>query len=140
MTKEKIEEHIQEKLRRDKEAFEKFMDNSPLVAWIADEDGRMHYMNRLFLKTFKLSKKYIGTHINDLFPKKVADKYLENNAATLLKGECINTIEEAILPNGDVRIYKVSKFPIYISGKVLIGGWAIDISEDLTNLKYLSGK
>ena len=106
-TKQKLAEHIQERLQSSKEMFEEFMDCNSLLAWIADEDGIMRYMNRTYLKIFRITNTYKGKHMSELFPAEISEKYISNNKLALSKGGPTTTVEQAMLPNGSIKTYKV---------------------------------
>lgn len=139
-TKQKMADDLRKSLQSSKEVFEEFMNSSELVAWIADRQGNMQYMNNTYLRAFRLNTSYHGKHMYELFPKAVAEKYISNNELVMSKGEPINTIEKAILPNGSVRTYKVCKFPLYVHNMILIAGWAVDLSDELISFRSVTDK
>lgn len=109
--------------------YENFMNHSPIVGWVTDEEGIMHYMNPTYLNTYHLSTSDLGKSIFDLFPKNIADDYFSNNQNVLKTGKAIETIENAFAPGGAQQTLKIFKFPITVDGRQMVAGWAVDITE-----------
>jgi two-component system sensor histidine kinase UhpB len=120
---------LEKDLSKTRQLFQTFMDNSPLVGWITDEQGVMLYMNAHYLKTYGYSKADFGKSIYDLFPKQLAMDYHINNLKVLKEGQAIETVEQAIFPDGAVQILKIFKFPLQVNGVAMVAGWAVDITE-----------
>src|SRR3989449_2626822 len=60
-------------LRESEDRFHAFMDNSPAVAFVKDEDGRFVYVNQLFERFFKLTRlQWLGKTDFDLWPEETA--------------------------------------------------------------------
>jgi PAS domain S-box-containing protein len=138
LTDQKEIEFLQEKknaveknLYESRLLFEEFMENSPLLGWVADAEGVIHYMNQRYLKSFEDSEEIIGKNILELYPKKLAEEYLANNKTVLETGSIVETIEEDRQPS-QLKAYKTIKFPIYYKGCSMIAGWAVDISDQIT--------
>ena len=109
--------------------FEQFMENSPLVAWITDDAGIMTYMNPLYRKTYGFSAEDVDKPIDQLFPPAMAREYRQNNRTVIRGGKPVITIEPAVLPNGQRQVLKIFKFPLYLNGRKLVAGWAVDITD-----------
>lgn len=112
-----------------RELFEQFMENAPFVAWVIDEKGMMHYMNRLFRKTYGFTSADTGRSVYELFPSQLAVDYHMNSLQVISKGEAIETTESSKTADGITQLLKVYRFPIHLNGVMMIGGWAIDITE-----------
>jgi DNA-binding NtrC family response regulator len=57
-------------LRESEDRFHAFMDNSPAVAFVKDEDGRFVYVNQVFERFFKLTRlQWLGKTDFDLWPE-----------------------------------------------------------------------
>lgn len=121
----------EEKLYYQPDVFELFMQNAPFTAWVTDKYGKMHYMNKPFLTLLNLTKKDIGKTHWDIFGQERGDIYQANNLRALTENKTIETIERSINAAGDELIYKVFKFPLYFQGQTMIGGWSVDITEQL---------
>ena len=117
-------------LRVSEERFDAFMNASPAVAWILDENGRHIYMNNSWEKLFKLKKEqWIGKTMFDLLPKTIAEKLVESNNQVIKTGQAV-AISETIAIDGKQYFANTFKFPFKSStGQLLLGGMAIDVTE-----------
>lgn len=117
-------------LRDSESRFQAFMNHSPVSAWIVDEAGHMLYLNPTYAKTFFCDEDTVGKHIADIFSPEVAEHFIENNRRVFATGQMLQTIEYAPGPDRNIRSFLVCKFPItHASGEKLLGGVAVDISE-----------
>jgi len=114
-------------LRESQERFTAFMDNSPIYAYVKDEDGRYVYANHPLDIIRKFS--IVGKTVFDLLPAESAGPYREHDLAVLSSGKADELIERIPLPDGTVRDWLIFKFPMEASGKRLLGGVGIDVTE-----------
>ena len=129
----------EEELQRSEHRFASFMDNSPTMTWIMDEQHIFHYMNRPYMDAFNLSEEAIGKSMYEVFPKEVCDAFAANNRAVWEKGATLETIEEGRGPNGEVQYYQIYKFPLPGDYSIkMIGGVALDITAKLESEKVLT--
>ena len=118
-------------LRESEERFRAFMDNNPASIYIKDENDRHIYGNPEALKSVgKKPDEFIGSSTRDLWPPEVAELLVELDQK-VLREEVARIAEEwQNTKEGDIRWRKDIKFPISLeSGKKLLGGIAIDITE-----------
>ncbi|MBD2080749.1 PAS domain S-box protein [Leptolyngbya sp. FACHB-17] len=117
-------------LRESELRFQAFMNHNPAASWIADQSGRLLYLNPTYFKLFSCPEDAVGKHISEIFPAEIAEQFLQNNQRVFETGAAIETIERAPRLDGSTGDYLVYKFPInhQIEGK-LLGGVAVDISE-----------
>ncbi|MEO8711518.1 MAG: PAS domain S-box protein [Parafilimonas sp.] len=127
----------EKKFNEGRKFFEDFMENTPLLAWVIDDEGYMHYMNAAYAEAFKLSKEVIGKNIFELYPKELAEEYLANNKKVIETGNAIAVIEKNRLPS-ETATYKIIKFPIFFKDKTMIAGWGVDISDQIAMQENLS--
>jgi len=137
ITKRKEAEQL---LREKEDRFQAFMDNSPAVAFIKDQDGRYLYYNRPLQKLFLTGKKdLIGKTDEELFPLDVVQTLRENDGLVMNLGRTIETVETVPSPDGELRDWLVFRFPLReSSGRKLVGGVAVDITDrrrPLANVK-----
>ena len=77
----------EEKLRESEERFKLFMDNSPAIAWMKDEQGRYVYANASCGRRVGLRPEdRIGKTDFDLWPKEIAEQALEERSRSALRG------------------------------------------------------
>ncbi|MEH2437740.1 MAG: PAS domain S-box protein [Nostoc sp.] len=128
-----ISEHKQaeEKLRESEARFQAFMNNSPVLAWITDADGRVLYLNQAYLYTFKLlPEQVIGRSIFDLYPDEIARQHFDRIQTVIQTNQVIEAIEVASRSDASLGEFLVYKFPILgLSAQKLVGRVAIDITE-----------
>ena len=107
-----------------------FMENTPLLAWVADENGVMHYTNPALKRGYSLPANDGPISMDLLFSEDLVEEYRENNLLALNSGHMIEVLERAIKPDGTPAIYKVFKFPMTIGNDTMVGGWAVEITEE----------
>lgn len=124
------EKKAKEELTIKKEEFQSFMENTSALAWINDENGTLYYMNSLYKKVFGLTDEMIGKNIFSSFPEAMTQGWRDTDNEVLNNGACIDIVEKGITPDGKDIYYQVYKFPVNtLSGKKLVGGQAINITE-----------
>ncbi|MHC0066234.1 PAS domain S-box protein [Nostoc sp. UIC 10890] len=118
-------------LRESEARFQAFMNNSPVLAWITDTDGRVLYLNQTYLRTFKLlPEQVIGQSISDLYPDEIARQHFDHIRTVTQTNQVLEAIEVAPRPDGSLGEFLVYKFPILgFSAQKLVGRVAIDITE-----------
>jgi PAS domain S-box-containing protein len=113
--------------------FETFMDNSPAVIYLKDEEGRFIYMNRTVRERFHLAsapgKTDLGKTDFDLFPPELAAQYREHDALVLRENRSREFIERSLEADGE-HIWLALKFPVVDSkGRRLLGVKSFDITD-----------
>ncbi|BAY79822.1 signal transduction histidine kinase (plasmid) [Nostoc linckia NIES-25] len=118
-------------LRESEARFQAFMNNSPVLAWITDAEGRVLYLNQTYLRTFKLEpEQAIGQSIFDLYPAEIAQQHFDRISTVTRTNQVLEVIETAPRPDGTAGEFLVYKFPILgLSAQKLVGRVAIDITE-----------
>jgi len=126
---ERAQEH--RALRESEDRFHAFMDNSPAVAFMKDEDGRFVYVNQLFERFFKLTRlQWLGKTDFDLWPEETARQLRDNDRAILAEDRPAEIFETFPGPDGILRNWLVFKFPVKDhAGRRFLGGMAVDITE-----------
>lgn len=120
-------------LQQSEERFKAFMNNSPAVAFMKDEEGRFVYINELFERCFNMKMAdLVGKTDFDVWPQELALQYRENDRAVLAADKTLEIVEVVPNPDGDIRHWLSFKFPYRdICGQRLLGGIAIDITDRL---------
>lgn len=118
-------------LRESEARFQAFMNNSPIAAWITDENGRLLYLNQTYFRLFKMPSDYVaGVSNTSIHPPEIAQQYLQNIRQVIETKQVIETIESGVRPDGAVNEFLVYKFPILTeSGQCLVGGVAANITD-----------
>lgn len=117
-------------LRETEERFRLFMNNSPAIAWMKDEQGRYVYMSETYENRFgvRLAECYGKTHF-DLWPKEIAEQFSKSDRAVLSSGQPIQIFDETVNPDGARCYWWKFKFAIVSSaGMRYVGGIGVDIT------------
>ena len=118
-------------LQDSEERFKLFMDNSPAIAWMKDEQGRYVYFSKSY-------EKRVGVRLEDccgktdfeLWPGETAEQFWKNDQAVLSCGHVVELIEESSAPDGNRRYWWNFKFPFRDSvGRRFVAGVGLDITE-----------
>ena len=120
-------------LRASEERFHAFMDHSPVVAYLKDEDGRYVYGSETWARQFHQPRAaLLGKTDFDLWPPATARLFRQSDAETLAAGKNIERIEAGVTPEGEFRQWMTFKFPIHdAAGRQFIAGMALDITEHM---------
>jgi PAS domain S-box-containing protein len=123
--------HAEAALRESEERFRLFMDNSPAVATIKNEQGQLLYVNRTFQRYLELNdREAIGRTDFDLWPPDTARHMRESDQAVLTTGRPTETLELVPSRSGALRYWLVLKFPIQnAAGTRLLGTVGTDITQ-----------
>jgi diguanylate cyclase (GGDEF)-like protein/PAS domain S-box-containing protein len=119
------------KLRESEERFKAFMDNSPTVAWIKDDQGRYVYVNTPFELTFNLRMADIAGR-SDVRPwtPDAARQMAQDDRAVLDSGKPRQLYETLPVKSGPPQHWWILQFPVDDgSGQRFVGGMAVDITE-----------
>lgn len=106
------------------------VDNTSAVIYAKDLNGEYLMINKTFGRLFKVNTKIRGKTDHDIFPKKIADAFRENDKKVVKTNRPVE-YDETVMFEGEERTYLSVKFPIYDNnGKVYaIGGISTDITE-----------
>lgn len=110
--------------------FHAFMDESPVVAFIKNEEGRLLYINRTTEEYFQLNAEdCLGKLDAEIWPADVAAMLRERDLATLTAGTTTSATDR-IRVRDSIRHFLTLRFPFVDSdGRRLVGGKAFDITE-----------
>ena len=126
-------EKTQAHLRESEERFRAFMDNSPTVAFMKDEDGRAVYINEALRRRFDIEDDadWIGKTDAELFPADVARSIRKNDLAVMAGGKTVKLLETVPTPDGTSHHWQVYKFPFTDStGKRFLAGMGVDVTAE----------
>jgi PAS domain S-box-containing protein len=141
------EKKLREETRRARAAlqaseirFYSFMNNSPAVAYIKDEDGRILYMNNTCEQVWgAMLGQCAGRVDRELWPAEVAAQLRANDVDVLDRGETSRIVEEISLRNGRTAQMLTFRFPFTdAAGRRFLGGVSVDISEQVRAEKALA--
>ncbi len=111
--------------------FQAFMDHSPAVAWLKDEQFRFVYVNRTWEQCFNKRRDEVRG-LTDLAMRspEVGENLRQHDRAVLLCGRAMEFEETVPDGEGRLRYWQVFKFPFRDAvGRRYVGGMAVDISQ-----------
>ncbi len=113
------------------------MESIPARAWIKDGAGRYVYVNRRLLEDFGFEEgDWIGSRDDDHFPQ-LAESYRKNDRLVLSTKKPLRTTELIEKPGGRQEFALSLKFPVARGDETMVGGIAIDTSEEIRALEGL---
>lgn len=113
-----------------------FMKAFPGRAWIKDNAGRFVYASDSLLAAFALGRdEVIGSDDESKFPRYARSRGRSDHLA-LLNGQTLRSTE-LVNENGQRRYLYVVRFPLDFAGQRLIGGWAVEMTEEVSALEGL---
>ena len=117
-------------LRESEERFRAFMDNTPAVAYLKDEDGRILWVNRPYERTFGTRLEELrGRSYAERWPPDIARRLAAVHEQVLAGGVPVQLQEDLPTPAG-VCSWLSLKFPFQdAAGRRFLGGVAINVTE-----------
>ncbi|WP_224981984.1 PAS domain S-box protein [Geomonas agri] len=108
-----------------------FLNNSDVIAWLKDGEGRYVFVSDNFLNRMKLAaEQVIGKTDYEIWPQEVADTYRRNQDEILKNGRSMEFIEQGLEPDGTVSWWLAHKFIFdEKDGTRLLGGLGVDITR-----------
>ena len=120
-------------LRTSEERFNAFMDHSPALAFIKDQDGRLLYVNSACERIWNgRACDWVGKKDAELWPPEVAARKRKTDLDVLENRKIVSIVEEAPLSDSRTHQFLTFKFPFTDEGGVLfLGAMAVDITDRL---------
>ncbi len=121
-----------ESSRRQVEASERrfaaFMDNLPVAAFLRDRHGRYVYANRYWVEQLARGAPWLGKTPQDFFDAGVV-RLADEDHARILAGEPLAERVLSLCIGGENRTLLVRRFPVPAGDELLVGAFAVDITE-----------
>lgn len=109
--------------------FNAFMNCSPAVAFLKDQQGRYVYVNENYCTRFnKTPDEVLGKDDFQIWPYRIAKELRAHDLDVLVQKKTVDVIERACSKDGELTYWRVAKFLLHANG-TMIGGVAIDISD-----------
>jgi PAS domain S-box-containing protein len=117
-------------LQKSQQRLQAILDNTTMVIYIVDADGKFVLVNRQFARLFHLNAEIAGTALDDVFDDETAHKFLENNARVLAARTPME-FEETVAQDDDLRTYLSVKVPLINESAIpyAVCGVSTDITE-----------
>jgi len=121
----------EDELKKSQKRFNLFIDNSPAVIFLKNEDGRYVTVNRSFEALFQVRREDLkGKTDFEFFPPEIAESICINDRSVLETGETLKAVEFVPTPDGTPHYWLSNKFLIEDGeNKKFVGGIAVDITE-----------
>jgi PAS domain S-box-containing protein len=117
---------------KERNQFQSFMENAPLLAWITDAEGVLHYMNSRFKSSFNYTDDHLNKKIGSIKSLSERETALLPHKDVLVKNKSIEFFHEWADEDDKVHYYRTFKFPIRdVEGDFLEGGQSIEITGEL---------
>ena len=118
-------------LRDSEERFRSFMDNSPTIAWLKDDQGRYVYISKTALARHnRVVDEIINKTDAEIFDVGTAKKFSRNDQEVIGAGRALFFSEEVVHANGELSYWLNSKFPFQdSSGHQFVGGIGLEITR-----------
>jgi PAS domain S-box-containing protein len=127
------------KLRASHAQFQAYMDNSPVIAFMRDDQGRYVYVNRLLLNNNNLSSSQVlGKTAYEIFPEEMAGKVTKEDLDVVASNSVVAAIESVVDRTGDQREWYLIRFPVQdADGRTYVGGVGLDLTQRINAQKAL---
>jgi PAS domain S-box-containing protein len=118
-------------LAASQEQFRSFMDHSPALAYMKDEDLRHIYANQPLLDGFGLSiDEFCGTTSRDFMSPEMGQRMDDADTAVLSGKADLLEVEVSVDVRGETRWFRDTKFAVVgRAGERRVGGIAMDVTE-----------
>ena len=119
----------EEALRESQQLFQQFMNRSPAVGFMKDENGRYLYINETLTRVLNpTNRPWLGKTNFEVWPPETAAEIDRDDRAVLASGQPAETLQK--IPNADgLHTWLVYRYPLMDpAGKRIVAGMALDIT------------
>ena len=142
----KLEALVQEKakagarLAASEELFRAFMNASPFLSYIKDEQGHLRFYNRAFAERFGVSDDaWLGHTDEQLWGRDPSTAIRHDDLEVIAGGKMVESEEQLRERESVATTWKTYKFPCRDSqGNALVAGVAVDITEEVSRKSELA--
>lgn len=125
-------------LEQGQELLQGVIDNSPAVIYVKKTDGTYLLTGKIWLEALGLGPQdVIGKTDFEVFPLEQAKIFRNNDDQVFRTEKALEVEEEALHPDGSVRIYRSIKFPLFDRRGTCYA--LCGVSEDITDKKRAEG-
>ena len=123
-------ENSNREVRSQRAEFSSFMDNSPVVAFTKDREGRLLYGNKMWEEIFGFPiERAHGLTDFDWLSFEIASVIRQNDLLAMNENRVVQTIEKVPTPQNPNCEWLVFKFPLGEGDAMKLGGVALDLTE-----------
>lgn len=123
--------HAEEALREKDDLTKSFLNNSAIIAWIKDAEGRHVYLSPNYERRFNIQQNdWLGKTDFEVWPTDIAEKLRQNDLTVLKENRRLEVIEQTRNGDGSPSWWLNSKFPYQnAGGQTFVGGLGVDITD-----------
>jgi PAS domain S-box-containing protein len=116
-------------LRASEHRFRTFMDNSPVIAYVKDLEGRFTYVNQPATERFQLPvEQWLGKTDFELWPE-TATRLRDNDQRVIESQQMMAIEEDVATPDGKSQHWLSFKFPLQDGDRQYLAGLSVDVTE-----------
>ena len=125
------EKKLIRQLKERKMLFKTFMNQSPNLAWVVDDQGRLVFANSAYLAFFGIKEEEsLGQRLMDLVPPGVVKALYPRHVDVLESDEPLELVQKFKWADGSEFIFHIDLFPITtFPGRKMIGGQAVNLAD-----------
>lgn len=125
------ERQLSSRLKLREAMISSFLQETPDLAWVIDEEANLHFASNAFYHHFGLNEKdCINARVTDLVPPAVTRAVYDHHIKVFKTGKPLQATEKVKWADGSHSITHIHIFPINnISGKKLVGAQAIYVPD-----------
>ena len=118
-------------LQESEERFHTFMEHSPTLCFIKDDQGRMLFVNRVMAKAFGVTREeMVGKTDFDWLPEETAEAIRQIDRSIIENNRASKQVEMISTAEGAMHEWLVMKFPIVgPDGRRFLGGVGMDVRD-----------
>ncbi|MCX6906532.1 MAG: PAS domain S-box protein, partial [Verrucomicrobia bacterium] len=121
----------QDALRENEARLRSFLDNSAVIGWLKDEEGRHVFLSENYERRFGVClEDWKGKTDFDVWPREIAEEFRRNDQAVLAGDKPVEVVEFTTDKDGKKTFWLNRKFCFRdAAGKRFVGGLGVDITE-----------
>lgn len=119
-----------------------FLNNSKVIAWMKDADGRIVFLSEQYEKRFNVKlDDWLGKTDFELWLRETAEEFRRNDLKVLNEDRVLEVVEKVVSPDGSVSHWMNSKFPFRDrNGGLFVGGLGVDVTRRVQLEKALDAQ
>jgi PAS domain S-box-containing protein len=123
--------HAELALRANEEKLRAFLENSVIIGWLKDTEGRYVFLSDNYLRRFQIQREdRLGKTDADIWPGVVGEELRRNDQLVLESGQPLEIIEQVPNTDGTTSWWLCNKFVFTdAGGRRFVGGLGVDITE-----------
>lgn len=121
----------EEKLRESEHRLRAFLENSAIIGWLKDEDGRHVYLSENYQRRIGVRlEDWRGKTDFEVWPREIAEEFRRNDLSVLATDQPIEVVECTTDKDGKKTWWLNHKFTFRdAAGRRYIGGLGVDVTE-----------